>query len=149
MGYGIPKWDIALETCVKNCPSAPYASFSNRCPSHHHSCHTHTLHQCKHMSMSYRLNTTAKNKQSTVVSQTAVTSLFIGPNLFVSCSRSPGIVPLNPRALVIYYRPHSSLFILIHLENVFKIKTLDQFPKKINSGLAVLRQQIHAVRCHI
>lgn len=45
------KWETALETSMKNCPSALHASFSNRCPSHHHSCHTYFIRT--HMPMSY------------------------------------------------------------------------------------------------
>lgn len=71
-------------------------SFSNRCPSHHHSCHTHTLTLSERTAHAYGLippqlnhrdNTSAFKPFVSRVTDNSYRSSFIALNLFVSCSQ--------------------------------------------------------------
>lgn len=74
-------------------------SFSNRCPSHHHSCHTHTrTHTLSERTahayglifsqLNHRDNTSAFKAFVSCVTDNSSGSSFIALNLFVSCSRA-------------------------------------------------------------
>lgn len=75
---------------------APCSS-SNRCPSHHHSCHTHTLTLSERTAHAYGLffpqlnhrdNTSTFKPFVSCVTDNSYRSSFIALNLFVSCSQA-------------------------------------------------------------
>lgn len=72
-------------------------SFSNRCPSHHHSCHTHAHTLSERTAHAYGLilsqlnhrdNTSAFKPFVLCVTDNSYRSSFIALNLFVSCSQA-------------------------------------------------------------